>query len=202
MLIRKDFKRWNRRDKKMKGLRVLLIRKDFKPVRETENYGESLRVLLIRKDFKPISWSPSSVKCLRVLLIRKDFKQHTVLLSIRLGLRVLLIRKDFKRNSAEGFTLFRLRVLLIRKDFKQQLRCCWSQQYCWYLFLWQGVPAWQSQRTAPHPGQTRSPNQTALACTSSWNAMTPALSPFGDSWIMKDWYAKKIVTFENRNMEE
>lgn len=42
----------------------------------------------------------------------------------------------------------------------------------------------------------------ALACTSSWNAMTPALSPFGDSWIMKDWYAKKIVTFENRNMEE
>ena len=25
---------------------------------------------------------------------------------------------------------------------------------------------------------------------------------FGDSWIMKDWCVKKIVTFENRNMEK
>ena len=24
----------------------------------------------------------------------------------------------------------------------------------------------------------------------------------GDSWIMKDWCVKKIVTFENRNMEK
>ena len=35
-----------------------------------------------------------------------------------------------------------------------------------------------------------------------WKGLWQKKCIFGDSWIMKDWCVKKIVTFENRNMEE
>ena len=35
-----------------------------------------------------------------------------------------------------------------------------------------------------------------------WRGLWQKKCISGDSWIMKDWCVKKIVTFENRNMEE